>query len=86
MRRDDGSLVVDGGFALAKLAPLLGQSPLAAALMQRRETLAAYVAAQLGQSTSEGAAFAREGVRFEIIDMDGSRIDKLLVSRENVSP
>ena len=86
VRRDDGSLLVDGGFAVAKLAPLLGESPLAAALAQRCETLAAYAAAQLGQSTNEGAAFVREGVRFEIIDMDGSRIDKVLVSQERDSP
>ncbi len=86
VRRDDGSLLVDGGFPVAKLAPLLGESPLAAALVQRCETLAAYATAQLGQSASEGAAFVREGVRFEIIDRDGTRIDKVLVSRENDSP
>jgi putative hemolysin len=86
VRRDDGSLLVDGGFSVAKLAPLLGESPLAAALGQRCETLAAYARAQLGQSSNEGAAFVREGVRFELIDMDGSRIDKLLVSREENSP
>jgi putative hemolysin len=68
------------------LAPLLGDSPLAAAFVQRCETLGAYATAQLGQSTSEGAMFVCEGVRFEIIDMDGSRIDKLLVSREEDSP
>ena len=86
VRRDDGSLLVDGGFSVARLAPLLGESPLAAALRQRCETLAAYATAQLGQSTNESAAFVREGVRFEIIDMDGSRIDKVLVSREKDLP
>ena len=86
VRRDDGSLLVDGGFAVAKLAPFLGESPLAAALAQRCETLAAYAAAQLGQSASENAMFVHEGVRFEIIDMDGRRIDKVLVSREGQSP
>jgi len=86
VRRDDGSLLVDGGYAVAKLAPLLGESPLAAALGQRCETLAAYATAQLGQSTNESAAFVRDGVRFEIIDMDGSRIDKVLVSQEKGSP
>jgi len=86
VRRDDGSLLVDGGFAVAKLAPLLGESPLAASLAQRCETLAAYATAQLGSATNEGDAFVREGVRFEIIDMDGSRIDKVLVSQEGNSP
>ena len=86
VRRDDGSLLVDGGFSVAKLAPLLGESPLAAALGQRGETLAAYATAQLGLATNESAAFVREGVRFEIIDMDGSRIDKVLVSREKDLP
>ncbi len=86
VRRDDGSLLVDGGFSVAKLAPLLGEAPLAEALAHRCETLAAYAAAQLGQATSEGAMFVREGVRFEIIDTDGSRIDKVLVSREGNLP
>jgi putative hemolysin len=86
VRRDDGSLLVDGGFSVAMLARLLGESPLAAALAQSRETLGAHAKAQLGQSANEGAAFVREGVRFEIIDMDGSRIDKVLVSREGKSP
>jgi putative hemolysin len=65
---------------------LLGETPLAAALAPRCETLAAYATAQLGQSINEGAAFVREGVRFEIIDMDGRRIDKLLVSQKKDSP
>jgi putative hemolysin len=86
VRRDDGSLLVDGGFSMAKLAPLLGESPLAAALAQRCETLAAYATAQLGSPINECAAFVREGVRFEIIDMDGGRIDKVLVSQEKGSP
>jgi len=86
VRRDDGSLLVDGGFSVAKLAPLLGESRLAAVLGQRSETVAAYAAAQLGSTTNESATFVREGVRFEIIDMDGSRIDKLLVSQEKGSP
>jgi putative hemolysin len=82
VRRDDGTLLVDGGFSVAMLPPLLGEAPLGRTLAQRRETLAAFAAAQLGPAAKEGASFEREGVRVEIIDMDGSRIDKLLLSQE----
>ena len=82
VRRDDGTLLVDGGFSVAGLAPLLGDAPLARTLAQRCETLAAFAAAQLGPAAKEGAFFVEEGIRVEVIDLDGSRIDKLLLSRE----
>jgi putative hemolysin len=82
VRRDDGTLLVDGAYSVARLAPLLGDAPLAGTLAQRCETLAAFAAAQLGPAAKEGAFFVRGGVRVEIIDMDGSRIDKVLLSRE----
>jgi putative hemolysin len=82
VRRDDGTLLVDGAFGVARLAPMLGDAPLAGTLALRCETLAAFTAAQLGPAAKEGAYCVREGVRIEIIDMDGSRIDKVLLSRE----
>lgn len=82
VRREDGSILVDGGFAVAKLAPLLDAKSPAFTFAQGEATLAAYAEAQLGRPATEGAAFVREGVRFEIIDTDGRRIDKVLVSLE----
>lgn len=82
VRRDDGTFLVDGGFGVAGLAPLLAPAPLARSLPGHNVTIAAYAAAQLGPALKEGAFFVQDGVRFEVIDMDGRRIDKMLVSRE----
>ena len=44
-------------------------------------TLAGFILAQLGRVPGEGASFVYGGWRFEVVDMDGRRIDKVLVSR-----
>ena len=41
--------------------------------------LAYSILAQLGRVPQEGATVAYGGWRFEVIDMDGRRIDKVLV-------
>ena len=40
-----------------------------------------FVLAQLGRVPDEGQAVAYGGWRFEVVDMDGRRIDKVLVRR-----
>ena len=45
-------------------------------------TLAGFVLAQLGHLPATGESFRWRGFRFEIVDMDGRRIDKLLVHRQ----
>jgi putative hemolysin len=42
-------------------------------------TLAGFVLAQLGHLPATGESFRWRGFRFEVVDMDGRRIDKLLV-------
>jgi putative hemolysin len=44
-------------------------------------TAAGYVLSVLKKLPLEGEVFEAEGWRFEVVDMDGRRIDKLLVSR-----
>lgn len=47
------------------------------------ETLGGMITAYLGHIPKPADAFVWEGYRFEIVDMDGARIDKVLVSRED---
>ncbi len=79
-RREDGTWLVDGAFELAKLAPLLNSADLAGE--SRHRSLAAFVAAGLSTAPVEGASFVWRHFRFEIIDMDHQRIDKVLVTVE----
>jgi putative hemolysin len=79
VRRDDGSLLMDGLLAVdeVKLALALHRLP----EEESYHTLAGFILAQLGRVPAEGEAVLYGGWRFEIVDMDGRRIDKVLVCR-----
>ncbi|WP_084582770.1 hemolysin family protein [Sphingomonas azotifigens] len=76
--RDDGSLLVAGATPADQLAERLGID-----LPEDRDyaTVAGLALAILKHLPGEGEAFAEQGWRFEIVDLDGRKIDKLLVSR-----
>lgn len=78
VRREDGSWLVDAAMPVDEAAALLDIDGLRS---QDYATLAGHVLAVLGSIPSEGDAFDDRGWRFEVIDMDGRRIDKLLLRR-----
>jgi len=80
VEREDGSLLVSGAFSADALADRLGTE-----YAEDREfgTVAGYVLSVLKQLPVEGDHFHDQGWRFEVVDMDGRRIDKLLVSRNS---
>ncbi|MDP5277728.1 hemolysin family protein [Sphingomonas sp. DG1-23] len=74
--REDGSLLVSGQMPADALAERLGLD-----LPEDRDyaTVAGLALAVLKHLPEEGEVFAEQGWRFEIVDMDGRKIDKLLV-------
>jgi putative hemolysin len=46
----------------------------------RYETLAGYILSELNHLPKVGESFERDGWRFEVVDLDGHRIDKVLVA------
>ena len=78
VERADGSLLVAGAMPADQLVALLGF-----VLPEDREyaTAAGFVLSVLKKLPQEGEVFEMEGWRFEVVDMDGRRIDKLLVQR-----
>jgi putative hemolysin len=79
-QRPDGSWLVDGQYDLAKLAALIGVafSPPAS---DAGATLAAFVGDQFPGHPREGDSFTCAGLLFEIIDMDRTSVDKVLIER-----
>jgi putative hemolysin len=80
VERDDGTLLIAGGMTADALAERLGLD-----LPEDREfaTAAGYVLYMLKRLPLEGEHFTDQGWRFEVVDMDGRKIDKLLVSKDS---
>ena len=78
VEREDGSLLVSGSLSADALADRLGLD-----YGEDREfgTAAGYALSVMKKLPHEGEHFNDQGWRFEVVDMDGRRIDKLLVSR-----
>jgi putative hemolysin len=76
--REDGSLLVAGSVPVDEMAELLGFR-----LEDERDyhTAAGFVLAELEHIPRTGEQFEAHGYRFEVVDMDGRKIDRLLVSR-----
>jgi putative hemolysin len=80
VRREDGSWLMDGGMVLDRFRYLTGVEfafPDEAAAAYH--TLAGFVLYQLGYIPKVGESLEWNGWRFQVLDMDGNRIDKLLV-------
>jgi putative hemolysin len=81
VQREDGSWLVDGRVGVDDLRELLGVSRLPLEDEGDFRTAAGLVTAHFGRIPRSGEHFTRDGFRFEVVDLDGARIDKLLVSR-----
>jgi putative hemolysin len=76
-RRTDGSWLVDGRLSIKEFEDLLGIEELPEGDYQ---TLAGFVITQLGRVPTTAARFESRGYAFEVVDMDGRRVDKVLVT------
>ncbi|HEY0845279.1 MAG TPA: hemolysin family protein [Noviherbaspirillum sp.] len=82
VQREDGSWLIDGGVSLDRFRDLFDtnvQFPEEAAGVYH--TLAGFVLTQLGHIPNVSEHFEWGGYRFEVMDMDRHRIDRLLVFR-----
>ena len=77
-RREDGSYLVAGWMPVDEFSDKIGvpipKDP-------PYETVAGYILSELNHLPTVGETFTREPWRFEVLDLDGRRIDKVLVAR-----
>ena len=82
VRREDGSWLMDGTLDLETVLRTLGDdSLLSDEDRQHYHTLGGLAMLALGRVPKTGDVFERGGYRFEVVDMDGNRVDRVLVSR-----
>ena len=77
VKRDDGSYLISGWMPAVEFAEML-EVPLPASRQYR--TIAGFLLQQFGTIPTVGELVDVHGWRFEIVDLDGRRIDKVLAS------
>jgi putative hemolysin len=80
VRRDDGSWLIDGRLPIPEVLAALGIDAAAAEDLPDVATAAGLVTALLGDLPAVGDRVSWHGWGFEVADLDGRRVDKLLVS------
>lgn len=79
--RTDGSYLVDGRLSSEELRELLSLAELPGEHDHDFHTAAGMVVAQFGRIPHAGEHFDFGGWRIEVVDLDGARVDKLLLAR-----
>jgi len=86
VQRSDGSFLIDGRVPVDDLREALGLGALPHESEQDYRTAAGLMIAHFGRIPQVGENFLASGWRFEVVDLDGARIDKLLVARVPDAP
>ncbi|RPI51615.1 MAG: HlyC/CorC family transporter [Acidobacteria bacterium] len=82
IRREDGSWLIDGSLDLdTVLRAFEEESLIADEDRQHYHTLGGLVMTELGRVPRTGDVFRKGPYRFEVVDMDGNRVDRVLVTR-----
>jgi putative hemolysin len=77
--RGDGSFLVEGLLPVEDLKERFGLGPLPEEGEGYYRTLAGFMVYTLGHIPEPGETVTRDGYRFEVVDMDGKRVDKVLL-------
>jgi putative hemolysin len=79
-KRPDGSMLIDGKLQIDDLKEVLKVPNLPDEETGSYQTLGGLVMMQVGRVPVTGDTFETMGYKFEVVDMDGKRVDKVLVS------
>ena len=81
VQRPDGSWLLDGMVSTDHFVELLGTGAIPADEDGEYNTLGGFVQTRTGRIPKSGETFEWHGWRFEVVDMDGNRVDKVLAAR-----
>jgi len=81
VQRHDGSWLLDGMLSVDEFKEIFHVENLPGEKRDAYQTLGGFIFTRMGRVPSVSETFGWNGLRFEIVDMDGKRIDKVLVSK-----
>jgi len=81
VQREDGSWLMDGMVGTEKFRQVMDVDELPGEETDNFHTIGGFVMMQLGRVPQVSDHFIWNGLRFEVMDMDRNRIDKILISR-----
>ena len=84
-KREDGSWLIDGLFEIEKLSDHLDGFILPEGGGDEFQTVSGWLVKELGRVPAETDRIVAQGWTFEVIDMDGIRVDKILAFRAHAS-
>jgi putative hemolysin len=79
--RKDGSWLVDGLVTVEDVRQQLKIEKLHGEDSGNFHTIAGFILSELGKIPRAADFFERDGYKFEVIDMDGNRVDKVLITK-----
>lgn len=85
VQMEDGSYLLDGMISAEELKDLLDLQDLPKGVERPYNSLGGMVMAVLGRIPQIGDGFTWSGFRFEVVDMDGARVDRVMVTRSDKS-
>jgi putative hemolysin len=80
VEREDGSYLLDGLLPIDELKELFDLDDLPEEDKIGFQTLGGFIMSQVGHVPASGQHFDFDGYQFEVVDMDGHRVDKVLVT------
>ena len=81
VEREDGSWLISGSLPLDEFLDYIEAGKLSEEERTDMHTVGGFVMEKIGAVPTEGQHFLWRGLRFEVVDMDGRRVDKILMSR-----
>lgn len=84
VQRDDNSWLLDGLLSIDEFKELLDIEEMPAEDKELYQTLGGFITSYLGNMPKTGETFKWAGLKFEIVDMDRMRIDKVIVTKLNI--
>ncbi len=80
IQREDGSWLVDGMLSVEEFGDLFNISRLDMEEHGNYQTLGGFIITHLGRIPATADHFEWRNMRFEVVDMDGNRVDKILIT------